>query len=649
MSYYIYDLECYPNCFLFAGKFYGKPEINQFEISDRCNDIQPLLTWLSYLKNDQVEMVGFNNLGYDYILLHELMTNHWMFTYDKAFQLSQQIITSQNRGVQLHGVKHTERYIPQIDIYKVCHFDNEARRTSLKALQFAMRSESLEDLPFKIRPLDHQEKDRLRTYNVHDITETEKFFKISEHLVDMRRELLNEGVLQGDVLNFNDVKIGMEYLGARLGRNTIYAGGKPRQTWRERIDFSRIILPKIQFRTEMFHSVLEWFKNQTIYLTTDARPSLETYLAGLQFHFGVGGVHASKENKVYQSNETHQIIDIDVAGMYVAVAIVNGFAPEHLGEKFVTAYKQIKDDRARYAKGTSKNAMLKLAGNGPFGKSNSKWSWMFDPQYTFTVTVNGQLQLLQMVELLDLLPDCEVIQANTDGITVYIKRENEWLFKEWCREWEMMTGLELERADYKRIWIRDVNNYIAEKTNDELKRKGAYWYPLNIKEYEGWWNKDFSNLASIIAAEKAMTHSWPLEAAIKLIIDPFDFMLRYKATGESRLFIGDDEQLKTVRYYVSVSGKPMKKVSPPKGEMGEYKRANKIKDSVFDAIMKEIGKGVWDVRIHTKNKSKYEIVETSVQSGWLVKECNIASKFDWKDVDWKYYIDEAKKLIIGSK
>ncbi len=183
----------------------------------------------------------------------------------------------------------------------------------------------------------------------------------------------------------------------------------------------------------------------------------------------------------------------------------------------------------------------------------------------------------------------------------------------------------------------------------KYKRKGAYWYPLNEAEYEGWWNKDFSNLASIMAAEKAMTHSWPLEAAIKLVTDPFDFMLRYKATGQSKLFIGDKEQLKTVRYYVSVSGQPMKKVSPPKGEIGQFKRKNSLKDAFFDAILKEIGPNVWDARIHTGNKSKYDTVTTSVQSGWKVKECNLAKNFDWTDVDWNYYTDEAKKIIIGSK
>jgi hypothetical protein len=147
-----------------------------------------------------------------------------------------------------------------------------------------------------------------------------------------------------------------------------------------------------------------------------------------------------------------------------------------------------------------------------------------------------------------------------------------------------------------------------------------------------------------------MTHSWPAEMAIKLMTDPFDFMLREKATGQTRIYIGDVKQLKTVRYYVSVSGQKMVKKAPPKGEAGQYKRANKLTDDFFNSIMKEIGKDVWDVRIHTKNKSKYEKENiTSVQAGWLVKECNRADKFDWKDVNWKYYIDEAKKLIVGSK
>jgi len=649
--YYVYDLEVYSNIFLFGGKFYGQPDIQIFEISDRRNDIQALLGWLSYLQNCVAEQVGFNNLGYDYHFVHEIMTNPYTFTYEKAYQLSQQIITSQKRAVTLSYIGAKDRFIPQIDIMKYCHFDNEAKRTSLKALQFAMRSPSVEDLPFDFRKhLNDQEKDKLIAYNKHDILETEKFFKLTEHAVDMRREYIEDGTLTGDVLNYSDVKIGEAYLVSRIGRNKCYSGSKPRGTFRTVIEFNKIILPKIQYRTEIFQEVLSWFKSQKYYLASEEKsPSLKTTLAGLPFHFGVGGVHASAENKIFHSDDDYQIIDIDVAGMYVAVAIANGFAPEHLGESFSSAYRAVKEDRARYKKGTAKNAALKLAGNGVYGKSNSPYSPFYDPQYTFTVTVNGQLQLLQLVELLSLIPGLEIIQANTDGITVRILKTNIPFFKLWCKEWEKWTGLELEEVQYKRMWIADVNNYIAEKMNGELKLKGKYWYPATIQEYDGWWNKDFSNMASIKAAIKAMTDSWPLEVAIRLITDPFDFMLRYKATGESKVYIGEQEQLKTVRYYVSVSGQPMKKIAPPTGEVGQYKRKNKIADSYFDSVMKEIGKDVWDDRIHTKNKSKYGPSTTSIQAGWLVKECNLASKFNFADVDWKFYIEEAKKLIVGSK
>jgi hypothetical protein len=647
MNYYLYDLEVFPNIFLFGGKFYEHKEVRVYEISDRMNNLDELIAWLSYLRNCNCEMVGFNNLGYDYPILHELMTNPYTFTYDKAFQLSQQIITTQRRGVRLNSVRPSDRLIPQIDLVKVHHFDNDSKRTSLKALQFAMRSESLEDLPFKIRPLEHQEKDQLRTYNVHDLTETEKFLTISLPKIEMRREFLADGVLYGDVLNFSDVKIGTEMLVKRIGREKCFKGGKPNQTFRTLIEFNKIILSKIYYRTEVFNQVLEWFRKQVYYVGGDNSINLSCRLAGLDFHFGVGGVHASADNKIFHSDESYQIIDIDVSGMYPAVAIANGFAPAHLGESFIGPYKQITIDRARYPKGTSRNLALKLAGNGAYGNSNNPFSPLYDPQYTFSVTVNGQLQILQLVEFIDLLPDCELIQANTDGITVRIKKENEWLFKAWCKIWEEMTGLVLEEVKYKRMWIRDVNNYIAEYENGKLKRKGTYFYPTSVKEYDDIWNKNFSNIASVKAAEKAMTHSWPLEVAIKLMTDPFDFMFRYKATGESVVYIGEVEQLRTVRYYISKSGQPMKKISPPKGEVGQYKRKNGLKDAEFEKLLKEIGKDKWDERIHTKNKSKYDQTITSIESGWKVKECNLASKFDWNDVDWDYYIEEAKKIIIG--
>ena len=647
INYYTYDLETYPNIFTFCGKFQGQEEYQIFEISDRKNERESLVNFLLYLRNlGNVEMVGFNSVGFDYPIIHELLINPYTFTYDKAFEFAQKIISANGF---YRGCPHWERIIPQVDIYKICHFDNKAKTTSLKALQFAMRSHSLEDLPFDIRALNDQEKDKLCSYNYHDVIETEKFLGKMTHMIDMRREYLNDGVLQGDVLNFSDVRIGTEYMVGRIGREKCFSGRKPRQSVREFIEVNQIILPKIHYRTEPYKAVHSWYSKQIIYPSGKGKPTLKAELAGLPFHFGIGGVHASADNKIFHTTDTHQIVDIDVAGMYPAVAIANGFGPEHLGEAFIHAYKQVRDDRARYAKGTARNAAMKLAGNGTYGNSSNPYSPFYDPKFTFSITVNGQLQLIQLVEMIDLIPDCELIQANTDGITVIVAKENKALFDMWCRVWEEMTGLILEEVLYNRMFIRDVNNYISETMDGKLKRKGAYWYPLCEKDYDGWWNKDFSNLASKKAAEKMMTDSWPIESAIRVVTDPFDFMLRCKVPRSSQLFIGDTKQLNTVRYYVSKTGEAMRKVSPPKGESGQFKRKNKLSDEYFEGVMKEIGKNKWDERVHTKNKSKYETRTIGVQTGWNVKQCNVATDFDWSDLDWDYYIREAKKIVIGSK
>lgn len=650
MNLYYYDLETYPNCFLFSGKFRGSSDVYTFEISDRMNQRNELLSHLSFVQNSQVHMIGFNTIGFDYHILHDLFINPYTFTAMHAHLLGSKIIQSQGFGGGRGSfyIPMKERIVPQIDLFKINHFDNVNKGTSLKALQFAMRSASVEDLPFAIRALTFEEMDELRAYNVHDVLETEVFGEKNLHLIQMRQELIDHGVLSGDVLNYSDVKIGTEYLIRKIGRAKCFVtGNKPKQTIRSIIDFKNIILPKIQFRSAAYNAVLEWFRDQTIYIGRDERPKLETNLANLQFHFGLGGVHASVEQRVFKTDETHVIKDIDVSGMYVAVAIANGFAPEHLGRDFSIAYKQLQADRAQHKKETSMNKVLKLAGNGVYGNSNNTYSCFYDPHYTYSVTVNGQLQLIQLVELLSTIPGLQIIQANTDGITAFVPRALEHFFHMWTCHWEMETGLKLEEMEYSDMWIRDVNNYVARKTNGEMKRKGAYWYPEKEKDYEGWWNKDYSNMSAQKAIEQVLIHGYQPIQVLRLMTNPFDFMLRYKATGQSKVYIGDKVQLKTVRYYVSTKGEPMKKIAPPTGEIGDFKRKNSISDAEFHKVLKEIPKGTWDERIHTKNKSKYAAVTTSVESGRLVRACNRASDFNWADVDWDYYANEVEKLKIG--
>jgi hypothetical protein len=410
------------------------------------------------------------------------------------------------------------------------------------------------------------------------------------------------------------------------------------------VSFNQIILPTVQFATEPFNDVLEHFRQQVFYIKAKERPTYVRQLGGLDFHFGIGGVHASVESKVFRSDDRYVIRDVDVAGMYPSIAVVNGFYPEHLGQEFVRAYAQIIKDRAQYPKGTSMNTSFKLAGNGVFGLSDSFFSCFYDPRFPKQITVNGQLQLCQLIESLLSVPGLQLIQANTDGATVRFPRQFTYLFDMMCQEWEKLTKLKLEHAEYSAMWIRDVNNYIAQSVSGKIKRKGAYWFPETEDDYDDVWNKDFSALVVKKVASDVMIKGWHPEAALTVKHDPFDFMLRYRATGESRLELDGKSTQKTLRYYVAKRGHTLIKRAPPTGT--GFKRKPGITDKVYESVIREIGPGVWDERIHTKNKSVYAETVTEIEKGYLVAECNDASQFDWSNVDFNYYLKEAEKLII---
>jgi hypothetical protein len=379
--------------------------------------------------------------------------------------------------------------------------------------------------------------------------------------------------------------------------------------------------------------------------------NLSAEVGGLSFHFGTGGVHASVDRKRYEATADWLIRDIDVEGLYPNIAIANRLAPEHLGERFITEYGKIPLERKKHAKGTVENAAFKLAANGAWGKSNSKFSVFFDPKYAMTVPINGQLLICMLVEQLVKVPTLRLIQANTDGVTYMIHQDHEPSAAAICRWWESNTLLKLEDANYSRMWIRDVNNYIAQTTSGKVKLKGVYEYPETVESISTMsppgWHKDWSALAVTRAAVQGMLTNSDPEVWIMCNTDPFDFMLRAKAQRGSQLMIGDRAMQRTLRYYMSATGEPLSKVSPPpKGfEYGWPKKGSGVSDGAYLSVMKANG-GHWDESVCTKNKSVYADQRTALQSGWRVRECNDADAFSWADVDYSWYVAEARKILI---
>lgn len=115
----------------------------------------------------------------------------------------------------------------------------------------------------------------------------------------------------------------------------------------------------------------------------------------------------------------------------------------------------------------------KLMINGTFGKTGSPYSILFAPEMLIQTTITGQLALLMLIEWHEHY-GMQVVSANTDGMVIKCRRDQVSMSDALVKEWEKRTGLEMEASEYKTLYSRDVNNYVAVKMSGEVKRKGVY-------------------------------------------------------------------------------------------------------------------------------------------------------------------------------
>lgn len=653
-NWWVYDLEVYPNVFTAAFEHAVAPIKVAFEISDHRNDSDKLMEFLNYLHSQFATLVGYNNVGFDYSILHLFIK---MGRSDAAtlYQKCQAIIGSQDNSERFaHRVRPSDCFLPQIDLFLLNHFDNNARATSLKVLEFNMRSESIEDLPFPVGThLNREQIEILKRYNAHDVSQTKKFMYLCADSIRFRQELTEK--LQQDFMNANDTAIGKRFFVLELEKAGVSCydyspqkGRTPRQTPRPVIHLHDCILPWIQFEQPEFQRVLDWLKAQSITETKDAlKESYEAVVkgqtviktrpvvakvGGLDFIFGTGGIHASLDSTVVTADDEHMILDLDVTSYYPNLAIQNGLYPEHLGQTFVHIYKTLFEQRKSYSKKSAESAMLKLALNGVYGDSNNQFSVFYDPLFTMRITLNGQLLLCLLAERLLRVEGLQILQVNTDGLTVKVPRLCVPILWGICEQWQHQTRLNLESAEYTRLNIRDVNSYLAVRTDGSVKRKGAY-------EYKMAWHQDHSALVVPKVAEKVLVEGAPIRQTVKEWPDLMDFMLRLKVPKSSYLQWGempeppedDDGKVlpwpqptenliqNTTRYLVTVNGKPLRKWMPPTPKM--------LKEN--NPSWRPIG----------------------IESGWNVTVCNRLENPDelrrW--IDYDYYVNAVEKLVMGLK
>lgn len=499
------DYETLSNCTILHAEHYKDSSISYtFVIHALRNDYKELMEFLD--RNIELDEyhISFNGLNFDGQITQFILNNRSRHSImdpiliaEEIYKEAQEIITSQNFSE--HGsyrnIPEWKLSIKQIDVFRLNHFDNPARRSSLKWIQYSMDWKNMQEMPIyhytTIKTLD--QINTINSYCFNDVGSTKELYNRSRSLLEVRIKVKEDYNL--NCYSYSNTKLGSELL---LKLYCDKTGNKPWDirkmgTERKEIIVSDILFSYIKFKSMEFIGFHDMLKTKTI-VNTKGDFKYSVKFRGYKFDYGTGGLHQCIKSGIYKTDDEYIIEDADVQGFYPNLAISNGMYPSHLGKEFYEVYKNdIVGVRAiEKAKGKDGNKAIiegfKEASNATYGNSNSEHSWLYDPQYTMQTTINGQLLLTMLAEeLLLSLDNCQLLQINTDGMTFRLKKKDLDKYNNICKNWEELTKLKLEYAEYSAMFIRDVNNYIGVYTNGKTKCKGTFEFE-NLPLYK---NKSF--------------------------------------------------------------------------------------------------------------------------------------------------------------
>ena len=612
-THWVMDLETMKNLFVGVFQDYKTSTTKTFIVHPptKRNDIRELITFLKRNIELSEWHVSFNGLSFDSQIIQDIIQNEKYFlkctTEDLVshlYDIAQDTI-SKSRDREFSKYPEWKLSIQQLDVFKINHWDNANKRTSLKWAQFSMDWLKLQDMPIHhtTKVYTQEEVDQVVNYCINDVESTKKIMVLSKPLIDVRIKIKSKYGL--NCYNYSNTKLGSELLLMLYCEAT----GKEKKdvresrTYRYGVQISDILFPYIKFETAPFQTFFEKLKPKVIHDTkNDFKYQLR--FKGYEFFYGAGGIHQCISPGIYLADDEYIIKDLDVASLYPSIACVNEMYPAHLGKEFFQVYKEdIVDVRlGEKAKPKDQRDMaiiegFKEAANASYGNSNSEYSWLFDTAYTLQTTINGQLLLSMLVEkLLIQIPGSVLLQTNTDGATFKFKKEYLPIYEQICKKWEELTKLTLEYADYKAMYIWDVNNYISVYTDDKAKCKGRFeWEDLEKHKYSHL-HKNKSNLIVAKAIFNYFVNGIDPETYLKSSTNIFDYCSGVKIKGawhfvEHKIVKGEyttTDLQHTLRYYISNNGSKILKVNNSDGRKIQVEAGKWLQTLYIDHEEKDI-------------------------------------------------------------
>lgn len=565
---YVYDIEVFQNIFHCSVKNTETNDIYKFETSERKNQLRELvkffkqvdkyITWGDYYTTNinipaNIIFCGYNNLHYDnpiinYIIEYEdkLMQYNIPTICSSIFNLSKTITASSEDNIDEWKHWKYQIWFDTFDILTMLY--SNKLRVGLKEIQVTMQYPNVQEFVCDwTKPLPLEDFDSMIDYNINDIESTSELLNRCKKDVDLRIAIEDEYGVR--VLSKDGVNIGMKILTQKYLEKTglTWWDIKDLRSPMSVIPLKDVILPFIKYDSPILQRVLEDMKNQIV---SPGRKGYENKFVfnNLRYSVGVGGIHSVNSPEIIIPRDDEMLIDIDVASLYPSMLIEYEFYPKHLGKEFLEVYKQIKDERieAKHNGDKVKNETLKLALNGLSGNLQNEHNFCYSPFAVMQIRINGQLLLLMLAEKLTQI-GCRIVQANTDGLFVLLKKDAYSKVNSICREWEQLTKLTLEEDRFKAMYQYAINDYFAITEDNKVKEKGMFITTVKL-------GKGLTPKIIPKAVISFFKDGIPVEDTIKNCTDIRDFLMSEKTGKQWHVEYMNEEQQRTNRFYASTNG-----------------------------------------------------------------------------------------------
>ena len=642
---YVYDIEVFPNVFHCTVKNSETGQLYMFEISQRKNQLDELVQFFHTVNeqhdwndlyttdiqlNTDKMFCGYNNLHYDNAIINYIIDYYNIMKYKgyrticrSIFNLSKVITTSSEDNIDAWKKWKYATYFESFDLLTMLY--SNKLRVGLKEMQVTMQYKNVQEFVCDWRAdLPEKEIDSMIEYNINDVNSTEELLNRCKKDVDLRIAIEDEYKVR--VLSKDGVNIGMKILTQKYLEKT-------GQTWWDIKDLRSpmsviplkdVILPFIKYDSPILQKVLSDMKQQIV---SPGRKGYENkfLFEGLRYSVGVGGIHSVNDPEIIIPKEDEMLIDIDVASLYPSMLIEYEFYPKHLGKEFLEVYRQIKNERieAKHKGDKVKNETLKLALNGLSGNLQNEHNFCYSPFAVMQIRINGQLLLLMLAEKLTQI-GCRIVQANTDGLFVLLKRDAYSKANNICREWEQLTKLTLEEDRFKAMYQYAINDYFAITEEGKVKEKGMFITTVKL-------GKGLTPKIIPKAVINFFKDGVPVEDTIKGCKDIRDFLMSEKTGKQWHVEYMNKEQQRTNRFYASADG----------GYLWKWKGGDIEEDNY-----------VWDNNIQSYKEQGKRIVNTPKQYQNMLTASGVTllnylddKPIEERKINYRYYIMEAYKII----